>query len=199
MSYVNLHFLKQLPAKEKRITISTLFTLIRIAFTPCIVLAMIYDAWGIAFGIFVLACITDWLDGYLARKRNEQTFLGACLDPIADKTLILAVFFTLAFVQSAPLAIPIWFVVLILLKEMILIGGAISIFCIKGYITVRPRRLGKLTTFIQMLFIGWVFVCYFFAWAPIKTYYVVLAILIIFVFASLLEYTRIGIRTISTH
>lgn len=196
MSYVNFHFLKQLPAKEKRITISTLFTLVRIALTPCIVLAMIWDAWGIAFGLFVFACITDWLDGYLARMRNEQTFLGACLDPVADKILILSVFFTLAFMQSLPFSIPIWFVILMLLKETILVGGAVFIFVTKGYIEIRPRKLGKVTTFIQMLFIGWVFACYFFAWAPIKTYYVALTILIILVFASLLEYTRIGIQNI---
>ncbi len=196
MSYVNFHFLKQLPAKEKRITISTLFTLVRIALTPGIVLAMVWDLWGVAFGLFVFACITDWLDGYLARMRNEQTFLGACLDPVADKILILSVFFTLSFMQSLPFSIPIWFAFLMLCKEIILVGGAFFIFVTQGYIEIRPRKLGKVTTFIQMLFIGWVFACYFFAWAPIKTYYVALAILIILVFASLLEYTRIGIQKI---
>jgi cardiolipin synthase (CMP-forming) len=196
MSHVNFHFLKQLPAHEKRITISTVFTLVRIALTPCIVMAVVWGAWDIAFGLFVFACITDWIDGYLARMRNEQTFLGACLDPIADKFFILSVFFTLAFIQSSPLSIPFWFVLLILLKEIILIGGAVLIFATKGYIEVRPRRLGKLTTFIQMIFIGWLFACHFFNWAPIKTYYAALMILIAMVFASLLEYTRIGIRTI---
>lgn len=85
-----LNFLRNLPPSEKRITVSTALTLARIALVPFIVTAMIGDRWGLACALFIIAAITDALDGALARWRNEQTFLGASLDPLADKFLIVA-------------------------------------------------------------------------------------------------------------
>src|SRR3990167_8993776 len=118
-------FLQQLPDREKKLTLSSWLTIARIALTPVIVIGMIKQWWGVASILFAVACITDMLDGNLARLRNEQTLLGACLDPIADKVLILSCFFTLAFVQSPLFAIPKWFVFLVLVKELLLIIGAI--------------------------------------------------------------------------
>ncbi len=196
MIKLNFTFFKQLPASEKRFTISTLFTLLRIALSPFIVSAMAMHFWGIAFILFIIAAVSDVVDGYLARSLSEQTFLGACLDPIADKFLILSCFFALAFIKSPLFIIPLWFVILILIKELILVGGVIIIFFWKGHIAVRPRLLGKATTAVQMAFIAWLFSCYFFKWVPIKTYYSMLGLLLLMVFASLVEYTRIGIRAI---
>jgi len=196
MIKLNFHFYKRLPAHEKRLTLSTFFTLLRIALTPCIVGAMAWQAWGVACVLFIIASMTDWIDGQIARALHEQTFLGACLDPIADKILLLSCFFTLAFIQSPLFSIPLWFVLLILLKEVMLVGGTFLIFLVKGHIEVRPRFLGKLTTMVQMVFIIWLFACYFFQWVPIKTYYAMLGILLLMVFASLVEYTRIGIRAL---
>ncbi len=196
MIKLNLRFFKRLPAKEKRITLSTMFTFLRIMLTPLIVWAMIVQYWGAAFLMFLIASITDLLDGLLARWLSEQTFLGACLDPIADKFLILSCFFSLAFIQSPLFTIPLWFVSLVLIKELVLVGGAILLFVIKGHIEVRPRLLGKLTTVVQMSFIIWLFACYFFKWVPIKTYYTMLGVLLLMVFASLIQYTVIGIRAL---
>ncbi len=196
MIKLNFHFFKRLPPHEKRITFSTVFTLLRIALTPFIVAAMAWHAWGVAFVLFIIASASDWVDGYLARTFKEQTFLGACLDPIADKILLLSCFFALAFIQSPLFTIPLWFVLLILIKEIILVGGTFFIFLQKGHIEVRPRLLGKLTTFVQMIFIIWLFACYFFQWVPIKTYYTMLGVLLVMVFACLVEYTRIGLSAL---
>ncbi len=196
MIKLNIRFFKRLPSHEKRITVSTLFTMLRIVLTPFIVAAMVWQAWGVAFVLFVIASLSDVVDGYLARTLKEKTFLGACLDPIADKFLILSCFFSLAFIQSPLFSIPLWFVLLVLIKELILVGGALLVFVVKGHIEIRPRLLGKLTTFVQMVFIVWLFACYFFKWVPIKTYYTMLGILLAMVFASLIEYTRIGLRII---
>ncbi len=196
MIKLNIRFFKRLPPHEKRITISTLFTILRIILTPFIVAAMIWQAWGMAFILFLVASLSDVVDGYLARTLKEKTFLGACLDPIADKFLILSCFFSLAFIQSPLFSIPLWFVLLVLIKELILVGGALLVFVVKGHIEIRPRLLGKLTTFVQMVFIVWLFACYFFKWVPIKTYYTMLGVLLVMVFASLIEYTRIGLRLI---
>jgi cardiolipin synthase len=194
MKKLSFQFFKKLPDHEKKITLSSWITIARIFSVPFIVAAMITGYWGFAFGLFSIAAFTDILDGNLARWRNEKTFLGACLDPLADKFLVLSVFFTLAFVQSPLFSVPLWFVLLVLFKEIILIVGSFVLYYLRGHIEIQPTLLGKSTTVVQMGFIMWLFACYFFAWVPIKTYYSMLGIVLILVFVTLAQYVRIGIR-----
>jgi len=190
---LSLKLFQNLPKEEKRITVSTLFTISRILLTPFIVTAMATHYWGIAFFLFAIAAATDTIDGTIARWRHEQTFLGACLDPIADKILLVSCFFTLAFVQSPLFDIPLWFVILVLLKDLIIIVGSLIIYLVKGHLQVQPTILGKVTTFVQIWFIIWLFACYFFNWLPIKTYYTMLGIMLILVITTLLQYIIIGL------
>ncbi|MDR3550936.1 MAG: CDP-alcohol phosphatidyltransferase family protein [Candidatus Babeliales bacterium] len=194
MAKLNFNFFKKLPDREKKITISTMLTLLRIFLVPFIVLSMIFFYWGTACVLFCIAAASDVADGYLARILDEKTFLGACLDPIADKILVLSCFFTLAFVQSPLFSIPLWFVLLVLLKELVLVIGALILYRLKGHIEIHPTLLGKSTTVVQMGFIMWLFACYFFTWIPVKTYYSMLGIVILLVFASLMHYITIGIK-----
>lgn len=193
-----LRIFKKLPAHEKRITIPTIFTLFRFVFVPIIIGAMIIGHWGIAFGFFLAASITDLIDGGLARILNEKTFLGACLDPLADKLLLLSIFFTLAVLDTPLFHIPKWFFILALSKEIIQIAGAILVYNLKGHLDVRPTILGKMTTFAQIGFITWLFACYFFEWMPIKTYYTMLGIMLCMVFASFIQYFTIGLTALQT-
>jgi cardiolipin synthase len=192
MKKFSFHIFKKLPPHEKKITISTALTILRFILIPFIVTAMVMHAWHTAFTLFVIAAITDVLDGWTARWMNQKTFLGAALDPLADKLLILAVFTTLAFVQSPLFAIPRWFVVLVLAKEVIQILGTIFIFRKNGHLTIAPTRLGKWTMVAQTTFIMWLFSCYFFAWVPIKTYYAMLVGVLTLVFLAFIDYMRIG-------
>lgn len=192
MKKISFQLFKKLPAHEKKITVSTALTILRLILIPCIVAAMIMNAWHTAFILFVIAAITDILDGWLARWLNQRTFLGAALDPLADKLLVLAVFSTLAFVQSPLFAIPRWFVLLVLAKEVLQIVGAIIIFIKKGHLTISPTRLGKWTMVAQTTFIMWLFSCYFFSWVPIKTYYAMLVGVLSLVFLAFVDYLRIG-------
>jgi cardiolipin synthase len=192
-----LRIFRHLPDAEKRITIPTLFTLLRILLVPIIMGAMIVGWWGMAFFFFVFACSTDVIDGLLARLLNEKTFLGACLDPIADKLLLISCFFTLAFVSTPLFSIPRWFVLFVVSKEMIQVTGAFIVYRLRGHLDVQPTLLGKTTTFIQMIFIMWLFACYFFCWVPIKTYYTMLGVMIFFISASFGQYARIGLRMIN--
>lgn len=179
-------------SKERRITFSTILTLARLVSVPFIVFAMIQGAWGWAFGLFLAAVVTDVLDGYLARLLGQQTFLGACLDALADKILILAVFATLTFVETPLFHIPGWFLWLILGKELFQIFGAIIVFLMRGRIYVAPTVLGKVAMIVQTFFIVWLFACYFLGWVPVKTYAAALAIVLSIVLASLVRYVRIG-------
>lgn len=187
-------FFTQLCTCEKRITIPTLLTLLRIILSPVIVVAMVNQYWGTAFCCFVVAALTDVFDGALARWWNDKTVLGACLDPIADKILLLSCFFTLAFVQSPLFQIPHWFVILILCKESIILLGALFLLISGSGFVVNPTRLGKATTVVQISFILWLFACYFFDWVPTKTYYSMIFIMVSFILFSFAQYVYIGLR-----
>ena len=195
---LSLRLFKKLPNKEKRITLATIFTLLRIACVPFIVAAMITQRWGVAFFLILFASATDLLDGFLARNFDQKTFLGACLDPIADKILILSCYFTLAFWQSPLFIIPSWFVFLVLFKELLLIGFTLCFWITKGWLKVEPTFLGKLTMMVQVFFIDWLFACYFFHWLPIKTYSVVLGLVVLLVLSSLIQYATIGYRYLNS-
>lgn len=197
LSRFTLKIFNTLPASEKRITIATLFTIIRIFLVPIIVLAMISNVWSIAFFFFVFACITDLIDGFLARLLHEKTFLGAFLDPIADKLLLVSCFATLAFISTPLFSVPYWFVCFVIGKEMIQSIGAIIIYCQCGYLDIQPTFLGKTTTALQMIFIIWLFSCYFFYWVPIKTYYTMLSLMIILISASFIQYAYIGLNSLT--
>ncbi len=194
MRKLSFKMIQRLPDHEKRITLSTCFTLARVLLTPIIVGAMIMHQWGIAVSCFVLASLTDMIDGNLARLRGEKTFLGALLDPIADKILLLSIFFTLAFVRSPLFNVPKWFVWVVLIKEVLQGVGFVVVYMINGHIKIEPRLVGKMTTVAQMLFIMWLFMCYFFNWVPIKTYYTALGILLVLVCASFVQYVYMGIK-----
>ncbi len=191
---LSFNLFRKLPASEKRITLATIFTLARIASVPFIVAAMVYQYWGVAFTLIIFSSITALVDGFLARNFGQKSFLGACLDPIADKLLILSCYFTLAFSQSPLFTIPGWFVWLVLFKELLLLGFAVTIWKIKGFLKVEPTLLGKLTMTVQVVFIVWLFACYFFHWVPIRTYYFMLGLVLLLVLSSLIQYATIGYR-----
>jgi len=196
MRKFDFSFLKRLPAKEKRLTFATVITICRMILVPFIVAAMITHHWGAAFWLFLTAALTDMLDGGIARLSGEKTFLGACLDPVADKFLLLSVFFTLAFIQTPLFSIPLWFVAFVLLKELMVIGGSFIMLLLGQPLHICPTWLGKITTASQITFIVWLFACYFFHWLPIKTYYTMLGLVFVLTFLSLVQYLRIGARTI---
>ncbi len=193
----NLNFLNlwaKLPASEKKITLATKFTIFRILAVPVVVFAMFKHWWGIAFLLFIMAALSDAIDGYLARNFGQASVLGACLDPLADKLLILAIYFTLAFVQSPLFTIPLWFVLLVLFKELLQIVGALFLITKTGTLEIKPTLLGKLTMTVQVLFIVWLFACYFFHWLPVKTYDCMLGAVLILVLSTLLHYSYRGIK-----
>ena len=101
----------------------------------------------LASGLFVLASITDGIDGYLARKRGQITTIGILLDPLADKLLIAAAFVTL--VQFNPSLVPAWMAVVIIGREF-LVSGLRSIAASEGF-TIEASDLGKFKMLVQIV------------------------------------------------
>jgi CDP-diacylglycerol--glycerol-3-phosphate 3-phosphatidyltransferase len=139
-------------------------TLVRIFLVPLLVVVLLtqfagHEIFGIpkeliGAAIFALASVTDWLDGYLARRRRQVTWLGQVLDPIADKLLTSAAFISLVQLGLAPA----WMVALIIGREFA-ITGLRSLAYTKG-ITIPASPLGKIkmasqVTAILLLILGW--------------------------------------------
>ena len=106
-----------------------------------------------ALAVFVLAMFSDALDGYIARRWKQLTILGAYIDPIADKLLLITAFICLSVVKSFPenYRLPAWIPILIISRDVIIILGAVVIQLLTQNLKVQPSILGKLTTFFQML------------------------------------------------
>lgn len=103
-----------------------------------------------ALGVYIFAAITDALDGFIARAYNQKTRLGAILDPLADKLIINLAFVFLAVNPNFSTQVPKWFPVIILSRDALITLGAYLVNEFYGPIRVRPRILGKLTTWFQM-------------------------------------------------
>jgi CDP-diacylglycerol--glycerol-3-phosphate 3-phosphatidyltransferase len=136
----------------------------RITLIPVFVIAVLYYTPQkeffrfLAAFVFILSVLTDWLDGYIARKKNQTSRLGALLDPIADKLLINTAFIILFLKKglSAEFLIPVWIPIVVLSRDMLLILGSLAIHLTQGSLNIRPRMLGKLSTFCQTLSIAFI-------------------------------------------
>jgi cardiolipin synthase len=105
----------------------------------------------IALGIFVVAALTDALDGLLARFLKQRTALGQMLDPLADKILLLSAYIGLLFVATIPFRPPLWITITIIFRDLILLIGFFTLHFAAIKIELVPNIWGKLTTASQML------------------------------------------------
>lgn len=108
-----------------------------------------------ALAIFLAACVTDGLDGWIARRTGQKTRLGSLLDPMADKILLTSAYFALAWLPNIPESarIPAWLAVVVLSRDIMLVGGAAVIFVMQHRFETQTNYLGKLTTVLQMVLI----------------------------------------------
>jgi len=128
-------------------------TVLRIILVPVFILTVFYGRLNIALAVFVIAMLTDALDGYLARVRGEKTQLGAIIDPIADKMLINSAFICFSLVSGLPgyLKMPVYVPIVVISRDVIILLGAVIIYLLAGKIEIKPTLIGKVTAFSQML------------------------------------------------
>jgi cardiolipin synthase (CMP-forming) len=109
--------------------------------------------------VFAVAAISDGVDGYIARRYHQKSELGLFLDPLADKILLVSamILLSIRFKDGSPFDfLPLWFPVLVISRDLILLGGTVLIHMLAGKVTARPRIVGKCATFFQMITLGWV-------------------------------------------
>ncbi len=142
-------------------TTANKITISRILMIPVFVMLAIYYGQSVQEGapnewlriaaitVFVLAAASDGLDGYIARHYNQKSRLGVILDPIADKGLLLTAIITLTF-SRWHYEFPIWFFVLVIARDMVVVIGAILLHYFMGNVQIRPSWTGKTATVLQM-------------------------------------------------
>jgi cardiolipin synthase len=130
------------------LSIPNLITLGRILLVPIVVWAIASGRLQTAFLLFMAAAISDGVDGYLAKRFGMQTELGAYLDPLADKILIVSIYVTLGITQ----VIPLWIVILVASRDFMIIGAIILSWLVDMPVAIKPHMISKLNTAAQIGF-----------------------------------------------
>ncbi len=131
--------------------IPNLLTILRLLGAPLCIWLIAQNQLDFAFWTFFAVSITDWLDGYLARRWQATSKLGQILDPIADKSLIMSVYLALGLLAF----IPIWLTALVLLRDLLILLSSSSILLMRRVkMNLAPTLIGKISTTAQMLFVG---------------------------------------------
>jgi len=136
-------------------TIPNLLTFLRMGLIPVFASLIFYgyDKWALL--VFVVAGVSDGIDGFLARRFNQQSELGTIIDPIADKLLMTTAFILLTFPNVLPqmrhLPVPFWVTATVIGRDVLIVTVALAITIITGFRGFRPSWLGKLSTLVQVL------------------------------------------------
>ncbi len=126
-------------------------TLIRIVLIPFFLVLLASQLYFDALLVFILGGVTDALDGFIARRMNQKTSLGAILDPVADKLLLMSSFIMLGMMGGLPL----WLVVLVVSRDTVILVGYVAIsFLLDERLEVQPTIAGKLSTVFQLVTVG---------------------------------------------
>ncbi|MFH1753974.1 MAG: CDP-alcohol phosphatidyltransferase family protein [Candidatus Omnitrophota bacterium] len=164
----------------------------RIMLVPFFVASVVYSRFTLALSIFVICIMSDALDGYIARTKSQKTSLGALLDPIADKLLLVSGFVSLSMISDLPenLRFPPYVPLIVISRDLFMVLGCVVIYLLKGKLDIRPTYLGKATTFLQMMSIVSILVHFHYS-------NVIWNIAVVFTVISGLDYLRSGNRMLN--
>ncbi len=175
-------------------------TIFRILSTPFFIVTVLYYnpqrdfLRYIALGIFLLAVLSDAIDGYIARTKGQRTKAGSILDPLADKILLSSAFiciFTKTSLVDA-LNLPLWVVVLVITRDVIIILGSAVIYIVKGRLESVPTAWGKFATALQMASVASALIKFGFS-------YYIWIVAAILTLISGIQYIRGGLKILYVH
>jgi cardiolipin synthase len=154
------------------LSIPNLITLARIILVPVVVWLIASGQLRLSFLLFLAAAISDAVDGFLAKRFGWKTELGAYLDPLADKVLIVSIYVTLGITG----VIPLWIVILVVSRDFMIVGAIILSWLMDRPVKIRPHVVSKVNTGVQIVFAGLVLAAYGYAFdaEPLLTLVMVL-------------------------
>ncbi len=129
-------------------TIPNFITIGRLFLVPLVIMMIVQGHWQTAFALFVVAGLSDAVDGYLARHHGMASELGAYLDPIADKALLVSIYLALAIVAI----IPAWLAIIVVFRDVVIVAAVILAWVLGNPLEIRPFLISKLNTAAQIAF-----------------------------------------------
>jgi cardiolipin synthase len=136
-------------------TVPNTLTVFRIILTLPFLYFVNEGRFGYALLVFFVASVTDFVDGYIARKFNQQSKLGRFLDPLADKLLITTAFVVMAIPHASFPSIPIWLAVAVVCRDFIIVLGSLIVYFLTRFRDFKPTLLGKINTLVELGIIVW--------------------------------------------
>jgi cardiolipin synthase len=130
-------------------SLPNIISTIRILLVPPVVLTMLEQRWGVALPLFLIAGLSDGLDGFLARRYHWTSRLGAILDPIGDKLLMVSSYLVLGWLEI----LPVWLVALVILRDVVIMAGTLVYRFFIGVVEFEPILLSKINTVCQILLV----------------------------------------------
>jgi cardiolipin synthase len=134
------------PTRGAQLSIPNLITLGRILLVPVVVWAITAREMRVAFALFLAAGVTDAVDGFLAKRFRMQTELGAYLDPLADKAMLVSIYITLGIIE----AVPRWLVILVVSRDIMIVAAVILSWLVHRPVSLKPLLVSKLNTVAQI-------------------------------------------------
>ncbi|MBM4288468.1 MAG: CDP-diacylglycerol--glycerol-3-phosphate 3-phosphatidyltransferase [Deltaproteobacteria bacterium] len=138
---------QETPIVNSAVTIPNIISMVRILATPLFIIFLLQNDYGKAMAVFVLAGLSDLVDGYIARNFKQKSPLGAFLDPLADKLLMTASYLTLGYFEK----IPAWLTVVVISRDVVIIGGVIILKLFEIEFRIKPARVSKWATATQII------------------------------------------------
>jgi cardiolipin synthase len=131
------------------IYIPNLLTLARIGLVPWLVVLLQKQQFTLSLIVFIVAGLTDALDGFIAKRFNAETYLGSILDPLADKGLLVCSYIMLSMMGF----IPFWLMVTVVFRDVVIVGGYLVMVLFFGSVKMQPLVVSKVNTFAQIAYI----------------------------------------------
>jgi cardiolipin synthase len=181
---------KVIRSKGPGLNIPNLITLARILSVPIMVWAISAGEMLFAFALFVLAGLSDAVDGYLAKRLNMASELGAYLDPIADKALIVSIYVTLGISGAVPRPL----VILVVSRDIMIVGAVMLAWLLGKPIAARPLMISKVNTAAQIGFAGLVLGSLGFGFDPGVVLDLAVAVVAALTLLSIAAYLREWVR-----
>ena len=175
-------------------SIPNIITLARILLVPFIVWAIASNQLEIAFTIFLAAGISDAVDGFLAKRFNMSSELGALLDPLADKALLVSIYVALGICG----AIPRWIVILVVSRDIMIVGAVIVSWLFDKPVEMKPLMVSKLNTAAQVALAALILASLAFGFKPMPYDAALMGLVTVFTLVSVSLYLVEWVRHMST-
>jgi cardiolipin synthase (CMP-forming) len=172
------------------LSIPNIITLGRIILVPVIVWAIASSQMEIAFAIFVIAGVSDAVDGFLAKRFNMSSELGALLDPLADKALLVSIYLALGIWGD----IPRWIVILVVSRDIMIVSAVILSWLVDKPVKLKPIAVSKLNTVAQIVYATVVLAALTFGWEIPLVIGVLMAVVAVLTLLSVAFYVAEWVR-----